>query len=166
MGRYKTKRIMNKIVKQILTIEPCVISNEDIEELYRVNNFREAVFKMIPKWVINPDYGNVILAEYFLQFTGTLKQENVSYYYVFDIYSADPYIQNEINEDGVEWIFKESCEDWRNVLPREVPSYKEFKKTWINEVVRLLFNLEYSTTYYEGIPEGDLEISFDKILEI
>lgn len=155
-------------IKQILSIQPCLISENDIWELYNLNHTREKVFAYIPKWVINEKHGNVMLAEYYLQHAGITKVGKSSSYYVFDVHSADPYLEREMSEAGLEWILKETQENWYELFLQNssnIPGYNDFTKS-CTDVIRIVLNLHYSVTYYEGIPEGDLEVTFDKILEL
>ena len=149
-------------MREILTIIPYKITNNELynlkEELRDEPNIR--LYKFLPEFSISDTYGNLLPTEYYHQFTGSVKDETCEVFYLLDIHSASPVLEEEISQCGIEEIFNKY--DWRHLF-NSIPNgnINKFDKilipTPLHMVLEVIYTGEYEDVEVEFKPVGYLD---------
>ena len=150
---------LNKTVEitTLAVIIPVIVSDEDIFKLYQDYHSRDIVFSKLPYWTINKNKGAnnpPIQAEYYHQFTGQIKEDEIKEYIFFDIETFDDNLNEEFSCVGKDEVLKHT--DFEKVFEnRKIYKLSEFR---LNKPIYLIIEITYDTYYdsYNGGYEGDV----------
>ena len=156
-------------VKCLLGVELFEISENFIFDMRESHERPDTAYDFLPEFTINDNKGEhnqPVKAEYFHQFVGFEKKEDPKKYIYFRLATLDGLLQNEIDNSGIEDLFKDF--DFKYFLSTFVPNNESdihnmvFPKTHY-----LIVHLCYETTYdnYSGGYECELDISIAGYLD-
>ena len=131
-------------MKQLLTIIPYMITSNEIyhiSEMFK-NRPRGYIFKQLPEFSINKDYGNILYTENYHQFTGMIPDEN-DVFYMFNLINNGDLLSEEISNCGLEDLIENY--DWRPLF-NKIPT-NSFKKLCVPFNVHIIIELNYIGDY-------------------
>jgi len=147
------------------SIELFKISESYLHELRNKQKPNQNIFNYLPKYSINKDYGHIVIAEHYHQFTGMGNISNEDFWFLnFD--TTDSFLKEELHECGVEDMFKFDFRDILNNL--NFNTENDLKCFVIPETHNLIVEINTSGGYnsIDGYVEFDVEYDiigyFDK----
>ncbi len=146
----------------IMALDAYVINSNDLYELrqkYKRNTFEH----LLPYTINLKEYNdaaknNIIPSEYYLQFTGQIKEEIIQEYTLFNLSTLDEVLGEEIGCAGVEDLFQ--AVNFKKILSKfPIVTYTE-KGVWLRAPHYLMVQMDYFSSYdhYSGATEYDLVV--------
>lgn len=161
---------MNKH-RSLLGINIFEIDSDFLYEQRKSRFKSESIFNILPKYIFGNN-GNILEAEYYLQFIGQVKEEKNQKFILFEIQTLDDILFEEIKDIGeCEFLNEISTylKDVINKLPKK--NIEEFQKHCFNKTSYLVVDILYIShgTYgvdYETDVEYNLIGYLDKDLKL
>lgn len=144
----------NSVIKTLLGVELYEFEEKFIYELRQKQKKQDRIFEHLPTYTINTNEGangRPVEAYWYLQFVGIFNDNNNnSKYLFFDLSSLDGLLNEEINQDGIENLFKEF--DFKKILSVFTPATEDdYIKFGFLTTHYLIVELTYETSYdHEG----------------
>jgi hypothetical protein len=132
-------------MKSILVIESLYkFSSKDLYNLRQKHKLDNHVFKILPEYVLR-DNGKIDYAENWLQFTGFIENDPIEYFYLFNIYTTDPYLEIEIDNMGITEFWEDF--NWIPIFEQlKSNDFSSFEAHLFPNVNHVLVSWEYSNS--------------------
>jgi len=150
------------IHKALIGIELFEISTNLIFKLRNSHTKSEHVFMHLPKYCLN-DYGNIMISEYYYQFTGLSEEEENKKHLFFNLNTLDTLLQEELNNCDVDNIFDKNL-DFKFILSKFAPqSDEKIVNFAFSNVEYIMIEMIYETNYDHNCGGYDTEKSVNII---
>jgi len=161
------------IHKALLGVHMYKLTEAEIYELRQSRPRPDSIFELLPEYTINKNESannSIIVAKYYLQFTGTILPENDeeknSEYLFIGFETMDRQLENEIDNCGIDELF--AGIDMKNILSVFKPqTYKDLTTFAFTQVNYLVINIEYRSSYdyHDGGYDCDIEYKITGYLD-
>jgi hypothetical protein len=146
----------------IMAVDAYIINSNDLYELNQ--KYKKHTFDHLHPYTINKKEYNdkanngIIPSNYYLQFSGHIKEENPQEYTLFDFQTFDEVLGEEISACGAEELFQGI--DFKKILSHfPIKSYKNRYKI-LDAPLYLIVQMDYFGSYdhYSGATEYELDV--------
>lgn len=145
---------MRRSHKTLLSVEVYEFTGKDIGELRNQYQYDRYLSRILPKYTINKEFGNILDADGYLQFV----ENGDEVYTLFDILTIDNLLNEEISNGGLENIFKNN--DIRPFLDKmNKKKYKDFKRSLTSAeylIIEIIYN---SGDYFDSEYDVSVDIN-------